>query len=371
MHLHLIDAGQPVFDRVFDGDDLFLGGIEFGQRGIERRRFTAAGRAGDQHHAARAAHGMTQAFERTRRHIEAIKSEQTGVLVEQAHHDRFAVLRRHGRDTHVDHVVAHLDGKATILRQTLFGNIQARHQLQAQGQRRGNLGVGFHLHVQNAVDTEAHTQGSILRFDVDIGSPRTHRLFEYRLQQLDDGRFFGARRCSEQVAKLHRHIAQIFGQLLGQAGDFLGTPIHPVDQRQQLAFSHHGDLDFPPHQPSNIVVGLQIGGIDKADLQASIDFVQYNGAETPCLRLGQQVDQVLLGIEMLEVDKGNLQLPGERLRNCFFRNKGTFDDNTPQLATATLLLFERKLELLIGEQSLLNQQIAKANLFRPSHCKLQ
>jgi hypothetical protein len=41
VHLHLVDAGQPVFDRVFDGDDLLFGGVEFVQRGVERRRLAA------------------------------------------------------------------------------------------------------------------------------------------------------------------------------------------------------------------------------------------------------------------------------------------------------------------------------------------
>ena len=74
---------------------------------------------------------------------------------------------------------------------------------------------------------------------------------------------------------------------------------------------------------------------------------------------------------MFEIDVGNLQLSGQCLRNCRFRNKGTIDDNTTQLATTALLLVERELELLIGKQPLLNEQITEANLFRPSHCKLQ
>ena len=74
---------------------------------------------------------------------------------------------------------------------------------------------------------------------------------------------------------------------------------------------------------------------------------------------------------MFEIDIGDLQLPGQRLRNGLFRYKGTIDDNTTQFATAALLLVESKLELLVGEQTLLNEQVAEANLFRPSHFKLQ
>jgi hypothetical protein len=225
--------------------------------------------------------------------------------------------------------------------------------------------------MQDAVDAEAHAQGTILRLDVDIGGPRAHRLFEHGLQKLDHRRFFGARRIAEQIAKFDRHIAEIGSQLLGQPGDFFGSPIDAVDQRQQLALGDDRQLDVTVQQAENVVVGLQVGRIDKADLQAAIHFVQHDGAETPGLRLGQEVDQVLLGIEVLEIDVGNLQLPGQRLRNRLFRNERTFDDNTPQLATAAFLLVERELELLIGEQTLLDEQIAEANLFRPSHCKLQ
>ena len=36
-----------------------------------------------------------------------------------------------------------------------------------------------------------------------------------------------------------------------------------------------------------------------------------------------------------------------------------------------ILLVEREFQLFIGQQTLLDQQIAKAYFFRPSHCKLQ
>jgi len=46
-------------------------------------------------------------------------------------------------------------------------------------------------------------------------------------------------------------------------------------------------------------------------------------------------------------------------------------DDAAQLASAAFLLIERELELFIGEQALLNEQIAEANLFRASHGKFQ
>ena len=49
----LVDQVELVFDRVFDGDDVQLGAADQVQRGIERGRLAAAGRAGDQDQAVR------------------------------------------------------------------------------------------------------------------------------------------------------------------------------------------------------------------------------------------------------------------------------------------------------------------------------
>ena len=114
-------------------------------------------------------------------------------LGKQAHHHRFAVLRRHGGNTHIDRLVASLDVEAAVLRQALFRNIEARHELQAQDQRRGDLGVGLGLHVQHAVDAEADVQLGFLRLDMDVGSAHLRRILEHRLQQLDDRRIFQRR----------------------------------------------------------------------------------------------------------------------------------------------------------------------------------
>ena len=116
---------------------------------------------------------------------------------------------------------------------------------------------------------------------------------------------------------------------------------------------------------------MQVGRIDEADAQLAAALVEHDGAEAARLRFGQQADELGLGVEILEIDEGNAQLLGERLRNPFFRYEGTFDDNTPELAAAALLLVEGKLELFVGQQPLLDQQIAETNFFRPSHRKLQ
>ena len=48
--LHLVDAGQSVFHRVLDRNDVLRRRVQLGQHRIEGGGFAGAGRAGDQDH---------------------------------------------------------------------------------------------------------------------------------------------------------------------------------------------------------------------------------------------------------------------------------------------------------------------------------
>ena len=52
-HLHLVDAGHLVLDRVLDRDDAQVGRVDLAQEGVERGRLARAGRAGDEDDAVR------------------------------------------------------------------------------------------------------------------------------------------------------------------------------------------------------------------------------------------------------------------------------------------------------------------------------
>ncbi len=73
--LHLVDAGQAVFDRILDGDDLLLGGVDLGQSCVQRRGLAAAGGPGHQHHAAGAMDRFAQAFEDAGRHAKMLQPQ--------------------------------------------------------------------------------------------------------------------------------------------------------------------------------------------------------------------------------------------------------------------------------------------------------
>ena len=54
-HLHLVDARQIIFNRIFGRDDFCVGPIEFIERGVERRGFPRSGWTGHENDAVGAA----------------------------------------------------------------------------------------------------------------------------------------------------------------------------------------------------------------------------------------------------------------------------------------------------------------------------
>lgn len=66
MYLDLIDAGQAVFDRIFDRNDLLFRWCSTRRAPHTGSSFSAPGRPRHQDHAARAPHRMAQAFKHAR-----------------------------------------------------------------------------------------------------------------------------------------------------------------------------------------------------------------------------------------------------------------------------------------------------------------
>ena len=83
---------------------------------------------------------------------------QAAGLVEQTQHHRLAVLQRHGGQAHVDRASRTLHREAAVLRQALFGDVQAAHQLQPRDQRAGDAAAFDALLLQDAVDAQTHAQ---------------------------------------------------------------------------------------------------------------------------------------------------------------------------------------------------------------------
>src|SRR5205814_291310 len=86
-NLNLVHALELILHRVFDGDDLADGVVDLVERGVERGRFAAARRAGDENNAVRHFEDVLETLVFARVHAEFAHAAQRGILPEQTHHD--------------------------------------------------------------------------------------------------------------------------------------------------------------------------------------------------------------------------------------------------------------------------------------------
>ncbi len=86
LDLDLIDPLQLVFDRVLDGDDLALGGVQPDQGGVQGGGLARTGGAGDQQDAVGPFEHVQQGIQACAVEAQALEVEGHGLAVEQAHH---------------------------------------------------------------------------------------------------------------------------------------------------------------------------------------------------------------------------------------------------------------------------------------------
>src|SRR5450759_4828120 len=344
--LHLIDAGQTVFHRVFHGNDLQIEAVDLGQRGIKGRGLAATGWAGHQYHPVAALDDFAKALQHFRRHSQFIQADHSAILAQQAHHHRFAVLRGTGGDTHIHALLAHPHMETPILGQPFFGYVQTRHQLETQHQCWCNLAVRFGLQMQHAVNTEADHHPAFLRFDMNVRRLYLRGIVKHGLQQLDHRRLFHADGFGQR-AKVHIGVADVLTEFTRQPGDFIGAPITAIYAFQQLPFCDHGYVYIPIDDARDLVKGRQIGRIGHTDQQHAIALFQHDRAETPRLTFRQHPYLLDTDVVVLQIDERDVELLGERLGNMLFGDEAIIHQHAPQLASATLLLIQRERELIL------------------------
>src|SRR5438046_6760576 len=130
LHLNLVDAGELVFDRIFDRDDVADRRVELEETGVEGRRLAAAGRPGHQHHAVRQIEYPLQRLADIIRQPKLHKIELDGGAIEHAQHNAFAIERGDRRNPKIDFLPAYREANAPVLRPTAVRGVKPRHGLE-------------------------------------------------------------------------------------------------------------------------------------------------------------------------------------------------------------------------------------------------
>ena len=135
-------------------------------------------------------------LERVLLEAQLVEVERDAALVEDPHHHRLAVHRRHRRHAQVDLLALHAQPDAAVLRQPALGDVQVGHDLDPRDHR-GRQALGRRLDVvQHAVDAVADVQLVLERLDVDVGRAHVERVGDEQAHEADD------RRLGRQVLQL-------------------------------------------------------------------------------------------------------------------------------------------------------------------------
>ena len=281
-----------------------------------------------------------------------VEIDQRLRAIEQAQHDPLAEGGRDGRDADIDIAARHAQPDTSVLRQALLGDVEARHDLDARGDRRlKTLGRRDHV-VQHAVDAEAHQQFALERLDVDVACAVLDRLREQPIDQLDD------RRGVVGIEQIERFLGQLVGDhvepilfeidhqvLRGRGG---GLIVRAVDRLIENFERHDHRMYRHPEQHAQVVERLVVGRVGDRDGHAKAVAAErqdaiFLGVIDRNLAEQSRVDRMLVDVRL----EGQPVFLGDRARQTLRLQRTHVDQHVGQVLPG-LFALAGALEILLG-----------------------
>src|SRR6185437_12669915 len=343
-----------VFDRVFDGDDFLVGLINTLQSRVERRRFAASGRTGDQENAVR--HGRVMLH--PAKHP-VIKTELAQVVkiarrtVQQAHDNALAIERGQRRNTKVHFAAHRFYFDAPILRQAAFGDVQLGHQLYARNNSGLQLARRRVLAIEHAVNAIPDAELFFERLDMYVARALLDGLRDHRVHQPDDWRFAG------HVAKM----LKVFGSLC-RIGfrivfGFVLLAVIAGDRVEDLLLRREHGIDAEAGAGAHRGDGLEIERVGHRQPYRMIRQADRKAAELAqefrreCFRFRGN------GGRPVDGNQWNAELVAQRRQHIAHGDEAEIYQRLAELVAAFFLQLERAIEILRRNQLARNQRFAE------------
>ncbi len=292
------------------------------------------------------------------------------LLVEQAHDDFFAEERGNDGNAEIEFfllAVFHiLDHDSAVLRQPLFADVQLGHDLYAASDRIFQFQGRRHHVLQNSVNAEADPVFFLVRLDVNIAGPALHGIGQNQVHKFDDGRFVGGlfelRQIHFRFFCCQFQVGFIAGQVLHHLVDFfagLNRAVKLPDRFADGRFRRNHRLHVESGHELDIVHGEDVGRIRHRDRQRRSHAGKRHDLVANGGLLRNQFDDRGVYFVEFEVDRRNAVLAGQHRSNVLVTDQAHFDETGPQAAAILLLVVERLLQLILGDQAVLYQNFAQ------------
>ena len=140
---------------------------QLAERGVERRRLSAAGRAGHEDDALGLSDLIAERLERLAIHDAGDRLLQAAAI-EQSQYGLFAPDRRVRRRADVEAAAVDRGAESPVLRRAMFGDVHPRQHLQARNDRRSQRRQQIRDLVQQAVDAEPDLEAVLVGLEVNV-----------------------------------------------------------------------------------------------------------------------------------------------------------------------------------------------------------
>ena len=137
--------------------------------------------------------------------------------------------------------------------------------------------------------------------------------------------------------------------------------VRPCDRELDLAALGHGDPEAGPERETEEVVGgREVGRVgDGEEGRAVLEDAQRERLVAASKLFGEQRDRPLVQLDDVEVDVLELVLLGEGARDRALGRQAELDHDLAQPLAGRRLRLERAVQLLLGEDASVDQQLAE------------
>ena len=242
---------------------LTSGRLIVGQRRVQRRRLTGAGRPCDEQCAGRPRDDVRKPRAHVVGETELLERRRPPRLVQEAHDDLLAFDGRQGRDTDVEHAAGGGGGQRdpAVLRLPPLGDVELREHLQARRDARRHplrdpLDLG-----EDAVDPEADDERILLRLEVDVGGAVLGGLEDDRVDEADERRVGDAVLGLEVVGLLLCFLEVVLGFLEHRSGaEGLGGARHAAQLGEDVLARRDAEIELVAGREPELVDAVEVSG---------------------------------------------------------------------------------------------------------------
>ena len=336
VHRNLHDAVDFIFHGILGGQELGIDRVDLVEAGVERGGLSRAGGARHDENAVRLFNDLQDVFVDVRRHLESLQIKLHGAPVKDTEHDALPELGRERRDAEVDRLAGDLTLDAAVLGNAALGDVQVGKDLDARGDREGEMARRrLHL-VKGPVDAVADLEILLEGFEVDVAGLGLDRAVEDQVDVADNrgGVRLRRGRCRIQLFlgldELDLGVPQLLQDIIHRC--VVGAVMGRDQFLNKSARRHHLD-DLAVQRESEVVECLRVQGV----AQGHGEDVSRGGEGNDLMQAGHACgDQMEEGRDRLESGKINgidPQLGGDDLGELLGGHDGLLDHDLVDFAS--------------------------------------